>query len=466
MILTISTTHRPATDLGYLLHKNPGRTHSVETSFGTAHVLYPEAHEERCTVALLLEVDPIGLVRNRRGPPGEDFSLASYVNDRPYAVSSFMSVALARVFGTAMAGHSRERPELVDAGLPFVVEIPVLPSRGGVPLLRRLFEPLGYLVTARALPLDESYPGWGDSRYVAARLEGAPRLAELFAHLYVLLPVLDDDKHYWVGSDEVDKLLRRGGEWLASHPERELIAERYLRHDRGLTREALARLIEADAEDPDAVRETAEVAEEAIERPLRLNEERLATVATVIRGSKATRVLDLGCGAGKLVQALLKEPGIEQVVGVDVSVRALEAAARRLHLDSMTPRERSRVELVQSSLTYRDRRLEGFEAAAVVEVIEHLEPSRLEALRSGLFVRARPRTVVITTPNVEYNRLFPGLPAGSLRNRDHRFEWTRDEFRAWSHDSARSFGYEVELSGIGPNDDEAGQPTQMAVFRR
>ncbi|MGH7640572.1 MAG: 3' terminal RNA ribose 2'-O-methyltransferase Hen1 [Candidatus Dormibacteria bacterium] len=466
MILTISTTHRPATDLGLLLHKNPSHLQSFEVSVGVAHVFYPYAGDELCQVALVLDVDPIGLVRNHRGGGGDEFSLGQYVNDRPYALSSLMSVTLAKVFGTAMAGRSRERPELVDQPLPLEVQLPVVPSRGGEGVLRRLFEPIGYEVTAHSLELDPAFPAWGESRFFAVTLRTNAPLRSVLGHLYVLLPVLDDDKHYWVGADEVDKLLRRGGAWLADHPERELIALRYLRHDRRLTRDALARLADEGEHDPDAQQEGHDAEEQALEKPLRLGDERIAAVVTALREVGAARVLDLGCGSGKLVRALLKEQGIEQVVGVDVSVRALEVAAKRLHLDTMAPRQRQRVQLLQSALTYRDRRLEGFDAAAIVEVIEHLEPSRLQAFSHAVFGRARPQTVVITTPNLEYNPHFESLPAGSLRHRDHRFEWTRDQFQRWSAQAAQSYGYEVDHSGIGPRDPGAGQPTQMAVFRR
>src|SRR5918997_46018 len=106
MLLTITNTRAPATDLGYLLHKNPARCQYFELPFGTAHVFYPEVSERRCMVAMLLEIDPVGLVR------GERRTLTEYVNDRPYAASSFLSVAISRVFGTAMHGRSKERPEL------------------------------------------------------------------------------------------------------------------------------------------------------------------------------------------------------------------------------------------------------------------------------------------------------------------------------------------------------------------
>ena len=466
MLLTISTEHHPATDLGYLLHKNPSVHHTAEFGFGTAHVLYPEATDERCTAAVLVDVDPVELVRNRRGPKGSDFSLAQYVNDRPYVTSSFMAVALGKVFSTAMTGRSKERPELAEQAIALEVHLPVTPCRGGEDVARRLFEPLGYGVQAEAIPLDTRFPAWGDSRYLDLTLSARLKLKNLLEHLFVLLPVLDDDKHYWVGSDEVDKLLRRGGDWLATHPDRELITRRYLRHDRQLTREALARLMEDDPVDPDESCADHDAEEEAVEKPISLNEQRTEAVLKAIIASNARRVLDLGCGQGKLVRELLKVQGLERVVGVDVSYRALEVGARRLHLETMAPRQRARVDLLQGSLTYRDRRLAGFDAAAVVEVIEHLDPSRLGSFERALFAHARPRTVVVTTPNVEYNVRFETLPPGQLRHRDHRFEWTRAEFAAWCERIAMGHGYSLALSGIGTEDPEVGNPTQMAVFNR
>jgi 3' terminal RNA ribose 2'-O-methyltransferase Hen1 len=465
VLLTISTTHRPATDLGFLLHKNPGRHHVAELSFGAAHVVFPEATDERCSAAVLVDVDPVGLVRNRRMPASR-FALAHYVNDRPYAASSFLSVALGKLFGTALSGRSKERPELVGQPLPLEASVPVVSCRGGTDLARRLFEPLGYAVEAQVLPLDPQFPDWGDSRYLALRIAGQVPVRSLLEHLCVLLPVLDDDKHYWVGADEVDKLLRRGSGWLAAHPDHELIARRYLRHDQRLTRDALAALFADEAADPDRRDEENDAAEESVERQLSLHEQRLTAVLGVIVASGARSVLDLGCGSGKLLAALVREPGMARIVGLDVSHRALEAAGRRLHLNTMAPRQRERVQLLHGSLTYRDTRLRGFDAAAAVEVIEHLDPPRITAFESAVFGDARPGTIVLTTPNVEYNALLPGLPAGTLRHGDHRFEWTREQFADWAQAAADRYGYRVELSGIGPEDTAAGCPSQLAVFRR
>jgi 3' terminal RNA ribose 2'-O-methyltransferase Hen1 len=221
MLLTLTTTHRPATDLGYLLHKNPSRPQAFELSFGRAHVFYPEADEDRCTAALLLEVDPVGLVRNRRGPAGEGFALEQYVNDRPFAASSFLSVAIAQVFGSALSGASKERAELAKTPIPLMARLSVVPCRGGEAILRRLFEPLGYTVAAMHHPLDEQFPEWGEGPYYTVELSHTVALRDLLTHLYVLVPVLDNDKHYWIGEEEVEKLLRHGDPWLALHPERE-----------------------------------------------------------------------------------------------------------------------------------------------------------------------------------------------------------------------------------------------------
>src|SRR5947208_2369963 len=198
MLLTITTTHRPATDIGYLLGKNPNRIQSFPVACGQVHVFYPIAEEEKCTAALLLDIDPIGLVRGRRSSSGDAGLLGQYVNDRPYVASSFLSVAIASVYGSAMKGYSKDRAELAETAIPLTAEIPVVPCRGGESFLRGLFEPLGYRVTCSRLPLDNRFPEWGESSYFSVALSSECRLKDLLTHLYVLLPVLDNDKHYWV----------------------------------------------------------------------------------------------------------------------------------------------------------------------------------------------------------------------------------------------------------------------------
>ncbi|HEU5069085.1 MAG TPA: 3' terminal RNA ribose 2'-O-methyltransferase Hen1 [Verrucomicrobiae bacterium] len=466
MLMTLTSTREVATDLGFLLRKNPARPQSFSLSFGKAHVFYSEATPERCMIALLVEVDPVGLVRNRRGPKGEGGALEQYVNDRPYAASSFLSVAIAEVFGSALAGKSKERPELADAPLPLCVTFFALPCRGGEEFLRKLFEPLGYTITARRLPLDEKFSDWGESSYFQVELSARLPLQQLLSHLYVLVPVLDNDKHYWVGDDEVEKLLRHGEGWLASHPEREAITRRYLKHQRSLVDDALAQLVDENELHPDDVAETKALEEEAVEQKINLNEQRLGAVLAALKSAGAARVLDLGCGEGRLLQALLKERQFTEIAGMDVSHRALEIARDRLHYDRLPPMQKERIRLLHGSLIYRDQRLAGFDAAAVVEVVEHLDAARLAAFERVLFECAKPKHIVITTPNREYNVKWETLPAGTFRHRDHRFEWTRSEFQAWANGVATRFAYSVRFLPVGPEDLVVGSPTQMAVFTR
>jgi 3' terminal RNA ribose 2'-O-methyltransferase Hen1 len=461
MLLTLTTTHRPATDLGFLLRKHPERHQTFDVGFGTAHVLYPEATPERCTAALILDIDPIALVRGRKrsGGGSEGGLLTQYVNDRPYAASSFLSVALSRVFGSAMGGRAEAHAELAAQPIPLSARVMPLDCRGGLELAARLFEPLGYQITGSPIADRRGEP----SHYWDVTIAGTISLGQLLTHLYVLIPVLDDEKHYWVADDEIEKLLKRGEGWLPQHPERELITRRYLKHGRRLTRIALERLAELDGAPVDDD-ESLAAAVETLEEPLRLNDRRMERVVEVLREAGVRSVLDLGCGSGRLIQALLKDRQFESIVGVDASTRELEIARDRLNLDRLPERQRDRVTLLHGALTYRDKRLTGFDGAAVVEVIEHIDPPLLDAFASGLFGSAKPKTVVLTTPNVEYNTRFEALHGHKLRHADHRFEWTRAEFETWACGVADRFSYEVRFEGVGDPDPTLGPPTQMAIF--
>lgn len=502
--LTITSTADPATDLGFLLHKHPGRAQSFEVAAGTAHVFYPEATEQRCTAALLLEVDPIALVRGRRFG-GDTFSLGQYVNDRPYAASSMLAVALGKVFRTAMAGRCEARPDLPATALPLEIHIPALPTVGGHDLVRRFFEPLGWAVEVTSIPLDLSIPAWGDSEYADLRLRGTLPLSQALSHLYVLLPVLDNAKHYWVTSDEVEKLVRAGSGWLSEHPERDLIARRYLAHQKDLVLSAVGRLAEIDDALPESLDNAVslsllnaepEVFDDVVPESLNhglpesledavangatnrgagaegrtraqpLVELRRLAVVAALKRAGASRVVDLGCGEGRLIRDLLQDASFSQILGVDVSHRALEVAERRLRLDRLPDSQRGRLQLLQSSLVYRDERFAGFDAVVLMEVIEHIDLPRLPSLERTVFAQARPKTVVLTTPNAEHNVRYESLGHGAMRHRDHRFEWTRAELADWANRVGSRHGYTVRFEPIGEDDPQVGPPTQLALFTR
>jgi 3' terminal RNA ribose 2'-O-methyltransferase Hen1 len=463
MLLKISTTHHPATDLGYLLHKHPDKFQSVELSVGQAHVFYPEANADRTTACLLLEIDPIGLVRSGKHMQGEGFALGQYVNDRPYVASSFMSVAIAKAFSSALNGRCKDRPELLGVSFPFEVDIEVVAApRGGEILIRKFFEPLGYVVNLKHHILDARFPEWGESKYYSLRLEHSLPLMDLLRHLYVLLPALDNDKHYFVSEKEIEILLEKGEGWLKSHPEREQITRRFLANLGSLTRDALERLSEGEVVDPEA--DEVDDAAKNREARITLHDKRIQAVAEKLKESGAQTVVDLGCGEGKLIRQLLKEKQFSKIVGMDVSYVELMRAKERLHYDEMAPKQKERLQLFQGSLTYRDARLSGFDAAAVVEVIEHLEPNRLKAFERVLFEFAKPKTIVLTTPNQEFNATFENMDEGAMRHDDHRFEWTRSEFEGWANRVARAYNYAVAFFPIGDAVAGVGSPSQMAVF--
>lgn len=453
MLVTLTYEPAPesdadATALGFLLHKHPAKVQTFSAPVGDIHVFYPEATPHRCTIALLLEVDPIGLVRSTRfrGDAGE---LGHYINDRPYAASSMLAVAIGTVFRTAMTGRSDSRPELAASVLPLRIEIPAVSTRGGDDLVRRLFEPCGWTVVEERIPLDPAFPEWGPSRYSAVTLTGEVRLAEALRQLYVLLPVLDDAKHYWVGDDEIAKLERAGEGWLARHPERDLITRRYLLHQRSLLAQSGRAPSQTGA---------------AGEAPLRV--QRADAVLAALKDAGAQRVVDMGCGTGALLSRLAEDRAFTRIVGVDVSARSLERARRMLQLDRASDAERDRIELLHGSVVYRDDRLRGYDAMVLMEVVEHVDPSRLAALEDAVFAGAAPAAVIVTTPNADYNPLYPSLPAGSFRHDDHRFEWTREQFRDWAERVGARYGYTAELRSVGAEDAVHGAPTQLAILRR
>ncbi len=455
MLLTVTTTHSPATDLGYLLHKHPAKLQTVDLSFGQAHVFYPAADETKCTAALYVDVDAVGLMRGRSRQAQQAFALGQYVNDRPYVASSLVSVAIAKTFGSALNGRCNDRPELVHKAIPLELTVSAVPtSGGGTEILERFFAPLGYGVTSTPIASDEAFPDWGESDYRSLRLRGTVRLADALTHLYVLLPALDGDRHYYIGEAEVAKLLARGKGWLDSHPHREEITRRYLLGFRELTSSA-----------GEGFAERSERPKVKMDEPKHdLHDERLSRVRDLLVASGARSVIELGCGSGKLLRKLLAVGQFERIGGCDVDTRELDRAEEYLHVATFSPRQTERLIIFQAALTYRDERFEGYDAAALVEVIEHLDSERLRSLEQVVFGRARPGTVVLSTPNAEWNQVF-GARGKAMRHKDHRFEWTRAEFRIWAEGIGERHGYTVAFEEVGYLHPEFGGATQIGVFR-
>jgi len=431
---------------------NPGRVHAFELSTGRAYAFYPTANGDRCTAALCLDINPVDLIRNQRG---NSFLPEQYVNDRPYTANSVLVSAIVKAFGTAMSGRCKEKPELADTPIPLEISLSSLRVDGDVELVEKLFAPLGYAVVVERLPLDEKFTSWGLSPYVNLTLSQTITLQQALRHLYVLVPVLDNDKHYYIAQQDIDVLMAKGAGWLDEHPMRDFITRRFFKNIKSLANQALLRLLGEEAYAERSATSNTHV---------RLHQLRLDQAYQRLKHSGATSVIDLGCGEGKLMRLLIKDGQFKKIAGMDVAFSELQRAKENLHLDEASPMMRERIQLFQGALTYTDERLKGYDAAALVEVIEHLDPERLSALERVVFGYARPKTVVLSTPNAEYNAVYDTLSADAFRHRDHRFEWTRAEFNQWCDHVCASYGYTVATSGIGESEADFGTPSQMAVF--
>lgn len=456
MILEITTSHQPATDLGYLLHKHPDRLQTVDISGGVAHVFYPVADAQNCTACLVLDINPVELVRNKQANAA--FLQEHYVNDRPYTSNSFLSTAIVKAFGSAINGTCHSHPHLVDTPLPLVAKIASLRIDADLDYIHKLFEPLGYAVSYDILPLDTQFADWGNSRYINLTISNTTTLKDLLSQIHVFILALDEARHYWVSQTDLESLLRRGGTWLNTHPQKEWITRRYLKNLRSFTNEALQRIL--------GKRELEERAEISDQRQQTLHQRRLQLAFELIKASGAQRVLDVGCGEGKLMKLLLRDGQFKYIAGTDVSFRELEKAKDNLYLQDASPALRERVSLFQSSTTYKDSRFLGFDALALIEVIEHLDLERLSAMRKVIFGIASPTTVVVSTPNAEYNVVFERLAADAFRHDDHRFEWSRAEFADWCASVGNEFGYNVIIRPVGDELPDVGAPSQIAVFTK
>lgn len=469
MFLSITTTHKPATDLGWLLHKHPDKIQNFDIAGGRAIVFYPEATEDRCTATLLLDVDTVDLVRTLN-VPADRVALQQYVNEKPYTASSFLTTAIAKVYTSAMNGVCKDRPELVATKMPFEVVVSVIRanSSSGEAALKRLFGPLGYEIEATQYPFDETFGEWGDSPFFTVKLRNTLTISDLLQHLYVLLGVFDNDKHYSISKQEIEKLMDKGDGWLSTHPERDFITRRYLRNIGTLTKLAMRHFEEEDAEKGENTEggSVGETPTETQKIKVNLHQQRLEAAAEQLKQNGVKKVVDMGCGEGRLIRLLLKEGQFDKILGVDVSMRELQRAKQRLDFEEMSPRMRERLDLMQGSVTYRDRRIEGFDGMALVEVIEHLDLDRLSAMERVVFEFAQPKTVVVTTPNGEYNVKYETLTAGDFRHDDHRFEWSRPEFETWARKTALNFGYSVTFFPVGDVDAIVGAPSQMGVFKK
>ena len=446
MLIAITSRTRPASDLGYALHKHPDRVQQFDVGYGKATVFYPVASEDECTFVMVVEVDPVRLARGPEHTRGGGL-VTDYVTDRPYAASSMLAVAIGKVLSTATAGRCEKKPELAAKPMDLEVEISTVRNLAQ-DRVRSLFTDLGYKVEIEGKEQD---------RYVTVRTRSDRwTLGETLRQIRVLLPAIDGRHHHYVNDEDVAHLLRHGEGWLDSHPQGTWISRRYLARKRSLAEQAV-RALEARNESEDEPPWTGPTRES-------LQRARIDRVTERLVESGARIVADLGCGEGALVRELAKEPAISKVVGIDISANRIEQAKRRL-ARQLGPSETDKTSLLTGAIGVQDARWSDCDAAALVETIEHIDVERLDMVERNVFGREHLRCIIVTTPNREYNHHY-GLEEGQKRHRDHRFEWSREEMREWAQGICQRYGLEASHEGIGEHHPDDGWPTQMAVFTR
>ncbi|MBW4084382.1 3' terminal RNA ribose 2'-O-methyltransferase Hen1 [Paenibacillus sp. S150] len=476
MHLIIRVTGAGAGMLSRLLAKNPDNLYDRMEKEARVRIAFTASSEQEAEAVIYVTPDPVELVK---GASSAHNDITQYINDREFVVSSLFCTYIRSALGTALNGKTKE------AYLPWVnrklaLELTFGPVASNLPdhALEDLFIPLGYEVVLERGDAAYAFELKSRSSVRYIKLKGIQTLQTALRQLFVLIPALDDYKHYYISDDEVDKIRRYGDGWLENHPQRALILKRTLRfagaikhYEDQMAGDGQQAENGASGEAPGIAEPFAAPAEAsagtgAAEAPkARLNDLRYAAIADTVERLAARRsIVDFGSGGGKLSARLSSVPGVQEIKAVEPSAAAqLRAMDRFAKLEgrpgAIVP------EPVTGSLFYYDEALRGKDVMILCEVIEHIDERRLNRVMETIFHEYAPGTLIITTPNKEYNALYQ-MEHEKLRHRDHRFEWDREAFGAWCSCWTSAYNYSVRLSGIGEFAQEYGYPTQMAIFTK
>ena len=496
MYLTVKAAGPHAGMISHLLAKNPHNRYERNEKGARVRLIYSAFAEEKIEFTIFATPDPIDLVK---GSP-HSYDITQYINDREFVVSSLFCSYIRPALGTALNGKPKaDYADWVEHVFPLEVTFGPVASNLPDAVIESLFTALGYEADIERGAAEYTFDLKSRSSVRNIRVSGQATLQQMLRQLFILMPVLDDYKHYYIGTEEIDKLQRYGEGWLQDHPQQELIIKRALRFApliadyRKLAgdnvQKAAVNLLDTNTTDTDAntlqqpgneqittgitasqqgeadtLSSSADVQETAVP-PIRLNELRYQAIVDQVSSLPRRRsVVDFGAGEGKLSVRLAGIEGVEQVYAVEPSAYA---GLRALERFGKLEREGQQIvpRLVTGSLFYRDDQWAGQDVIILCEVIEHINEHRLPQVMATLLDEYHPETLIMTTPNREYNAVYE-MEEQEIRHTDHRFEWTRAEWADHCQDWVSGRPYEVSLHGIGDISEIHGQPTQMAVFRR
>ncbi|HWO95040.1 MAG TPA: 3' terminal RNA ribose 2'-O-methyltransferase Hen1 [Bacillus sp. (in: firmicutes)] len=452
MQLSMKVVGEGAENLSRLLAKNPNNLYDREEKGNRTRLVFTSSNEREAEAVIFVTPDPVELVRNSPGI----FDITQYINDREFAVSSLFCSYIRTALGTALNGKPKEEfIEWVDH--PFNMEVGFGPvaSHLSDQTIRELFEPLGYLIEIERGEADYSFNLKQKSSARYLKLKGQITVQQALRHLFILIPVLDNYKHYFIDEKEIEKIQRYGEGWLDEHPLRSYIIEQSLRFKELINKVPISSSIVTENKVNDDV---------SAPPKIRLNEQRYQAIIDKVESLPLNqKVVDFGSGEGKLSVRLGMVPNVQEILAVEPSessqLRALERFEKAAGKDQFvcpTP--------IWGSLFYYDERLRGKDIIILCEVIEHIDEFRLPNIMKTIFGEYRPNALIVTTPNHEYNAVYD--MDENMRHADHRFEWTRGEFKDWCETWIAKFPYSMQLQGIGQEHEEYGFPTQMCTFVR
>lgn len=445
MQLTIRATGENVKAISHLLSKNPNNLYERNHKGHLVRLFYSEFTEERVEVTIFVTPDPIELMQKG----SNTYDITHYINDREFAVSSIFTSFIRSALGTALNGQPKEEYiKWVDYRFPFTFEFGPVASTLSDQHIKDLFEPIGYevAITRPEIHYAIDLKDKSSARFLA--LSGSQTLQDALRHLFVLIPVIDNYKHYFIDEKEIEKLERYGEGWLEGHPLRDMIYRQALRF------KEIYSLVEGS--NPDA-------AADQPAKKVRLNDLRYEKIVETAQSLDPKTIVDFGSGEGKLSVRLAFMDGVKEILAVEPSEAENLKAKRRFDKAKEVP---GFVEpkTLWGSLFYYDERLKGKDLIVLCEVIEHIDEQRLPKAMDLILHQYAPKSFIITTPNREYNDVYD--MEDHFRHDDHRFEWTREEFQTWCKERNHQHLYELEFFGIGEEHPSQGFPTQMCVFKR
>ena len=473
MHLILKASGEGADIVSHLLSKNPNNVYDRTDKGVRVRMVYTTATERETEVLMHAEPDPVDLVR---GTP-DGYDITQYINDREFVTSSLFCSYIRSALGTALNGKPKEAYARW-VGHPFDMELSFGPVASDLPdrAIEELFSPLGYAVTLERDELTYTFDLKKKSTVRRIILRGQVTVQNALRQLFLLIPVLDNYKHYFISEDEIDKIKRYGEGWLDSHPLKEMIIKRTLRFAeliRQYERQEGALSAPAEAVNAEEDNVSTEGKGDGIDDPslqedppVRLNELRYRAITDVVAGLPLKRrIVDMGAGEGKLSARLAYIPGVESILAVEPSGQSrLRAMERFAKLE-----ERSGIaampEPIIGSLFYFDEQLQNQDVMILCEVIEHIDAYRLNGIMDTIMNEYQPEVLLVTTPNKEYNQVY-AMERESFRHHDHRFEWTRAELAAQCEMWTKQAEYTFEIRGIGEYAEGFGQPTQLVIFRK